>query len=135
MIGSWAIQSVLTKGKALSEGQCSRKSLQSAFFLHADGVEFQTRDSPIMLELGLPFQPAAQLVPATFCCVLFQKAALWIAHGAHLMARIKWSLEAMQDGLHPVVFNKPLPKGSVRDKLQAQQRAARNETTRCFPTS
>ncbi len=27
MIGSWAIQSALTKGKALSKGQCSRKSL------------------------------------------------------------------------------------------------------------
>ena len=31
MIGSWAIQSALTKGKALSKGQCSRKSLQSHF--------------------------------------------------------------------------------------------------------
>ena len=31
MIGSWAIQSALTKGKALSKGQCSRKALQSHF--------------------------------------------------------------------------------------------------------
>ena len=31
MAGSWAIQSALTKGKALSKGQCSRKSLQSHF--------------------------------------------------------------------------------------------------------
>lgn len=103
MIDSWAIQSALTKGKALSKGQCSRKSLQPHFSSMQMEWNFN-QETAYYVGIGAVFSTSCTACPGP------------------LMAWIKWSLEAMQDGLHPVVgpFNNPLPKGSVWDKLQGQ---------------
>ncbi len=63
----------LDKRQGLVKRSVQQKESTIPLFLHADGVEFQTRDSLL----------CCIACPATSFCVLFQKVAVWRTHGAH----------------------------------------------------
>ena len=72
----------LDKRQGLVKRQCSRKSLQSHFSSMQMGSNFK-QGTAYCAGIGAVFSTSCTACPATFCCVLFQKAALWMAHGAH----------------------------------------------------
>ena len=111
----------LDKRQGLVKRSVQQKESTIPLFLHADGVEFQTRDSLLCWNWGCLLNQLHSLSSHFLLCA-FPKSCSVDGTWGPLMAWIKWSLEAMQDGLHPVVdpFNNPLPKGSVWDKLQGQ---------------
>ena len=111
----------LDKRQGLVKRSVQQKESTIPLFLHADGVEFQTRDSLLCWNWGCLLNQLHSLSSHFLLCAFPKSCSVENTWGP-LMAWIKWSLEAMQEGMHPVVdpFNNPLPKGSVWDRLQGQ---------------
>ncbi len=83
-------------------------------FVHADGVEFQTRDTLLAWSWGC----LLALFNSLDCQLLFTffpKSCTAETTWDPLMKYFVWSLQALAKGIHPTCDpdNKPLKKGSV----------------------
>lgn len=96
-------------------------------FMHADGVEFQTRDSILCWSWGGLLPQYNSLATNMLCCAV-PKTCTIESTWQPLMKYIKWSLESLQDGTHPSVGpdNEPLPKGSWLEKMAGQPLTPQN---------
>ena len=90
-------------------------------FLHCDGVEFQTRDTILTWNFG-GFLSLENSLAAHLLICAFPKSCTTEETWTPIMKYIQWSLESLQDGLHPAVGpdNEPLPKGSLFERLAGQ---------------
>ena len=112
----------LDKRTGVAKGKVQDKSLTIPLFLHADGVEYQQRDSFLVWNWG-GFLNAYSSLTSHFLIAGFPKSCtIHDKTWKPLMDWILWSFEALQDGVHPSYGpdNGPLPKGSVFEKLAGQ---------------
>ena len=112
----------LDKRTGVAKGKVQDKSLTIPLFLHADGVEYQQRDSLLVWNWG-GFLNAYSSLTSHFLIAGFPKSCtIHDKTWKPLMDWILWSFEALQDGVHPSYGpdNGPLPKGSVFEKLAGQ---------------
>lgn len=88
-------------------------------FLHADGVEFQSRDTLLAWSWGCLLSTTASL-DSHFLISLFPKSCTNEDTWPPMMKYLVWSLLAMMDGKHPSLDpdGRPLQKGSIFHKLQ-----------------
>ena len=88
-------------------------------FMHADGVEFQSRDTLLAWSWGCLLSETASL-DSHFLVCLFPKSCTNQNTWPPMMKYLVWSLKAMLDGKHPSLDpdGKPLQKGSIFYKMQ-----------------
>lgn len=108
----------LDKRQKKTQKSVQNRSLTIPLFLHADGVEFQSRDSLLVWNWG-GFLNAFGSLNSHFLICAFPKSASLNNTWEPIMEWVQWSFEAMQEGTHPCYGpdNGPLPKGSIFEKL------------------
>ena len=108
----------LDKRQGLAKRHVVNADKTVPLFIHADGVEFQTRDTIMCWNWGGLLSQFSSLQSHMLICA-FPKSCTMESTWTPIMKYIKWSLESLQDGFHPCVGpdNEPLPKGSMFDKL------------------
>ena len=101
------------------------KALTIPLFMHADGAEYQVRDSLLIWSWGGLLNAFSSLAGHFLICG-YPKSCTMQETWEPLMKWLKWSLEALQDGIHPCVGpdEEPLPKGSVFERLAGQSLTA-----------
>ena len=90
-------------------------------FTHADGVEFQSRDTIMVWNWGGFLSFANSLSSHLLLCAM-PKSCTTESTWKPIMSYIKWSFECLHEGDHPCFGpeGEPLPKGSVFEKLAGQ---------------
>ena len=85
-------------------------------FIHGDGVEYQGRDSLFIWNWGGLLNQFNSL-SSHFLISAFPKSCTLDDTWAPIMSWVRWSLEALQDGVHPESGPEgdPLPKGFLED--------------------
>lgn len=88
-------------------------------FIHADGVEFQSRDTLLAFSWGNLLSPSASL-DSHFLIALFAKSCTANTTWQPMMKWLVWSLVALMKGKHPEADpdGNPLQKGTIFAKLQ-----------------
>ena len=111
----------LDKRQGLAKRQVQDPETTIPIFIHADGVEFQSRDSLMIWNWG-GFLNAHSSLTSHFLICAWPKSATVSDTWTPIMQWVRWSLEALQEGLHPCFGpdNEPLPKGSIFEQLAGQ---------------
>ena len=89
--------------------------------MHADGAEYQVRGSLLIWSWGGLLNAFSSLAGHFLICG-YPKSCTMEETWEPLMRWLKWSLEALQDGLHPCVGpdDEPLPKRFFFERLAGQ---------------
>ena len=94
-------------------------------FLHADGVEFQSRDTLLAFSWGSLLSQSASL-DSHFLIALFAKSCTSGTTWQPIMKWMVWSLNALMKGKHPVLDpdGNPLQKDSIFFKMRGKDLVA-----------